>query len=92
MQKNWKIYNAKIYENNNYKVEDILKINSNSQKKAGEDLAHAQATGRIVGGTGALVAVEGDYQYTSKFNRNKGVIQPIMNKLRYKIVAKDAKK
>ena len=29
MQKNWKIYNAKIYENNNYKVEDILKINSN---------------------------------------------------------------
>ena len=70
----------------------FLKINSNSQKKAGEDLAHAQATGRIVGGTGALVAVEGDYQYTSKFNRNKGVIQPIMNKLRYKIVAKDAKK
>ena len=70
----------------------FLKINSNSQKKAGEDLAHAQATGRIVGGTGALVAVEGDYQYTSKFNRDKEIIKPIMNKLRYKIVDKDAKK
>ena len=70
----------------------FLKINSNSQKKAGEDLAHSQATGRIIGGTGALVAVEGDYQYTSKFNRNKEIAQLIMNKLRYKIVDKDAKK
>ena len=67
----------------------FLKITGNAQKKVGEDLADYQATGRIIGGT---VAVEGDYQYTSKFNRNKGVIQPIMSKLRYKIVAKDAKK
>ena len=29
MEKNWKIYDAKIYQNNNYKLEDILKINSN---------------------------------------------------------------
>ena len=67
----------------------FLKITGNAQKKVGEDLADYQATGRIIGGT---VAVEGDYQYTSKFNRNKGVIQPIMSKLRYKIVAKDDKK
>lgn len=29
MEKNWKIYNAKIYENNDYKVKDIFNINSN---------------------------------------------------------------
>ena len=70
----------------------FLKVTGNSQKKVGEDLADGQATGRIIGGTGALVAAEGDYQSITKFNRNKGVIQPIMKKLRYKIVAKDAKK
>ena len=58
----------------------------------GEDLSDYQGTGRIIGGTGALIAVEGDYQYVGKFNRDKEIIQPIMNKLRYKIVDKDAKK
>ncbi len=29
IKKEWKIYNARIYEKNNYKVENILKINSN---------------------------------------------------------------
>ena len=70
----------------------FLKITGNSQKKVGEDLPDDQSTGRIIGGTGALVALEGDYQFVGKFNRNKGMIQPIINKLRYKIVAKDAKK
>ena len=70
----------------------ILKFTGNSQKKVGEDLADDQYTGRVIGGVGDLSAVEGDYQYTSKFNRNKGVIQPIMNKLRYKIVDKGARK
>ena len=70
----------------------FLKITGNAQKKVGEDLAYSQGTGRIIGGTGALIAVEGDYQYVGKFNRDKEIIQPIMNKLRYKIVDKDAKK
>ena len=70
----------------------ILKFTGNSQRKVDEDLADGQATGRIIGGTGALIAVEGDYQYVGKFNRDKEIIQPIMNKLRYKIVDKDAKK
>ncbi len=70
----------------------FLKVTGNSQRKVDEDLADGQATGRIIGGTGALVAAEGDYQSITKFNRNKGVIQPIMKKLRYKIVDKDAKK
>ena len=70
----------------------FFKVTANSQKKLGEDLSDYQSTGRIIGGTGALVAAEGDYQSIAKFNRNRGVIQPIMKKLRYKIVAKDAKK
>ena len=70
----------------------ILKFTGNSQKKVGEDLADDQYTGRVIGGVGDLSAVEGDYQYTSKFNRDKEIIKPIMNKLRYKIVDKDAKK
>ena len=70
----------------------ILKFTGNAQKKVGEDLADYQATGRVIGGVGDLSAVEGDYQYTSKFNRDKEIIKPIMNKLRYKIVGKDAKK
>ena len=70
----------------------FLKVTANSQKKAGEDLSDAQGTGRIIGGTGALAAVEGDYQYIAKFNRDKEIIKPIMEKLRYKIVDKDAKK
>ena len=70
----------------------FFKVTANSQKKLGEDLSDDQSTGRIIGGTGALVAAEGDYQSIDKFNRNRGVIQPIMKKLRYKIVAKDAKK
>ena len=70
----------------------FLKDTANTQKKVGEDLADSQHTGRIIGGTGSLSAVEGDYQYVGKFNRDKEIIQPIMNKLRYKIVDKDAKK
>ena len=70
----------------------FLKVTGNSQRKVDEDLADGQATGRIIGGTGALVAAEGDCQSITKFNVNRGVIQPIMNKLRYKIVDKDAKK
>ena len=70
----------------------FLKVTANSQKKVGEDLADGQETGRVIGGTGALVAAEGDYQSITKFNRNKGVIQPIMKKLRYKIVDKGARK
>ena len=70
----------------------ILKFTGNSQKKVGEGLADDQSTARIIGGTGALVAVEGDYQYVGNFNRDKEIIKPIMNKLRYKIVAKDVKK
>ena len=70
----------------------FLKITGNSQKKVGEDLSDIQAVGRIIGGYGDLSAAEGDYQYVGKFNRDKEIIQPIMNKLRYKIVDKDAKK
>ena len=70
----------------------FLKVTANSQKKVGEDLSDYQGTGRIIGGTGALAAVEGDYQYIAKFNRDKEIINPIMEKLRYKIVGKDAKK
>ena len=70
----------------------FLKVTANSQKKVGEDLADGQETGRVIGGTGALVAAEGDYQSITKFNRDKGIIKPIMNKLRYKIVDKDVKK
>ena len=70
----------------------FLKVTANSQKKVGEDLSDYQSTGRIIGGAGALAAVEGDYQALAKFNRDKGIIKPIMEKLRYKIVAKDAKK
>ena len=70
----------------------ILKFTGNSQKKVGEDLADSQQTGRFIGGTGALAAVDGDYQYVGKFNRDKEIIKPIMNKLRYKIIDKDAKK
>ena len=70
----------------------ILKFTGNSQKKVGEDLADDQYTGRVIGGVGDLSAVKGDYQYTSKFNRDKEIIKPIMNKLRYKIIDKDAKK
>ena len=70
----------------------FLKITGNAQKEVDEDSADGQITGRIIGGTGALAAVEGDYQYVGKFNRDKGIIKPTMDKLRYKIVAKDAKK
>ena len=70
----------------------FLKVTGNSQRKVGEDLADNQQTGRFIGGTGALAAVEGDYQYIAKFNRDKGIIKAIMEKLRYKIVDKDAKK
>ena len=70
----------------------FLKFTGNSQRKEGEDLADNQQTGRFIGGTGALAAVEGDYQYIAKFNRDKEIIKPIMEKLRYKIVDKDAKK
>ena len=67
----------------------FFKITGNSQKKAGEDLADEQVTGRIIGGTGALIAVEGDYQEEGKHNRHKKLIK---QRLRYKIVDKDAKK
>ena len=70
----------------------ILKFTGNSQKKVGEDLADTQQTGRFIGGTGALAAVEGDYQLVGKFNRDKEIVQLIMYKLRYKIVDRDAKK
>ena len=70
----------------------FLKYTGNSQKKAGEDLSDSQDTGRIIGGEGSLAAIEGDYQYVGKFNRHKEIIKPIMNKLRYKNVDKDAKK
>ncbi len=70
----------------------FLKVTANSQKKVGEDFADNQLTGRVIGGTGDLAAVEGDYQYIAKFNRDKEIIKPIMEKLRYKIVAKGAKK
>ena len=49
----------------------FLKITGNAQKKVGEDLADDQYTGRIIGGTGSLVAAQGDYQCVSKFNRDK---------------------
>ena len=70
----------------------FLKITGNAQKKVNEDSADGQGTGRVIGGTGSLSAVEGDYQYVGKFNRDKEIIKPIMEKLRYKIVAKGAKK
>ena len=70
----------------------ILKFTGNAQMKVGEDLADDQYTGRVIGGVGDLSAVEGDYQYVGKFNRDKEIIQPIMHKLRYKIVDRDAKK
>ena len=70
----------------------FLKITGNAQKKVNEDSADGQVTGRVIGGTGSLSAAEGDYQSRAKFNRDKEIIKPIMNKLRYKIVDKDAKK
>ena len=70
----------------------FFKITGNSQRKVGEDLADEHVTGRIIGGTGALAAVEGGYQEVGKHNRHKKLIKPIMQRLRYKIVAKDAKK
>ena len=70
----------------------ILKFTGNAQMKVGEDLADDQYTGRVIGGAGDLSAAEGDYQYVGKCNRDKEIIKLIMNKLRYKIVAKDAKK
>ena len=70
----------------------FLKFTGNSQKKVGEDLADGQQTARFIGGTGALAAVEGDSQLVVKFNRDKEIAQLIMNKLRYKIVDKGAKK
>lgn len=70
----------------------FLNVSGNSQKAVGEDLADTQSTGRIIGGTGNLAAAEGDYQYIGKFNRQKEVIQPVTNILRYKIAGKDFKK
>ncbi len=70
----------------------FVKFTGNSQMKEGEDLAKDQSTGRIIGGVGALSAAEGNYQYLDRFNRHKEIIKPVMDKLRYKIVAKDAKK
>ena len=70
----------------------FLKITGNAQKKVNEDSADGQVTGRVIGGTGSLSAAEGDYQSRAKFNRDKEIIKPIMNQLRYKIVDRDAKK
>ena len=70
----------------------FLKVSGNSQKKAGEDLADYQATGRIIGGTGALSGVEGDYQSLAKFNRNKETIKISAHRLRYKSVEKNSEK
>ena len=69
----------------------FVKSTGNSQKKVGEVLADYQGTGRIIGGTGALAAIEGDYQYLGNFNRDKKIVKSI-RKLRYKIIDKDAKK
>lgn len=69
----------------------ILKVTGNCQKKSSEDLSEAQVTGRVIGGSGALAAVEGHYQRLDKFNRHKEMIKPISNQLRYKILDKDTK-
>ena len=70
----------------------FVKYTANSQKMAGEDFADYQNTGRIIGGTGALAAAEGDTQYIGKFNRHKEIINTIIFKIRYKIASEDTKK
>ncbi len=68
----------------------FLKHTGNSQNKVGKDLSDAQITGRIIGGTGSLDSVEGDYQIIAKFNRYKEIIKTSMQRLRYKIMEKEA--